>query len=336
MSFSVNGHSSLCHLFEITPENELKETFRKVLGRVQVTVGETNLRRMSNDINEKEFIHFDDFFQNEEINSRTCDKFISAMLKFYSVADHFLYELKIEKAVWNILLEHKKWLADHSRYGDIDKNGLYLINMKDDTVYRLFCIYNRFSNTNGLDRYRVTASNSSSRRLNQQPRSSANRRRITQNGGRSHERVANGDQLYLRENELNERLLINQNGNMTPDEEADFLEMDFEPNESEDSDDSGDSGRGADETTDGNDAAEDLDEFVHDHGFGAASYVLGDSSSIASHSTHVNHDPNELTGASAMLIDVVSLDSRLFAILERSSLISMNIRSKHLSIYCCC
>ena len=157
---------------------------------------------------------------------------------------------------------------------------------------------------NGIDRYRVTAGNSSSRRLNQQARSSAHRRRISQNGGRSHERVTNGDQVYLRENELNERLLINQNGNMTPDEEADFLEMDFEPNESEDSDDSGDSGRGADETTDGNDAAEDLDEFVHDHGFGAASYALGDSSSIAPHSTHVNHNPNELTGASAMINDV--------------------------------
>ena len=149
MSFSVNGHSSLCHLFEITPENELKETFRKVLGRVQVTVGETNLRRMSNDVNGKEFIHFDEFFQNEDINCRTCDKFIFTMLKFYNVTDHFLYELKIEKAVWSILLEHKKWLADHSRYGDIDKNGVYLINMKDDTVYRLFCLYNRFSNTNG-------------------------------------------------------------------------------------------------------------------------------------------------------------------------------------------
>ena len=159
---------------------------------------------------------------------------------------------------------------------------------------------------NGIDRYRLTASNSSSRRSNQQARSSAHRRRISQNGGRSHERVTNGDQVYLRENEQNERLLINQNGNMTPDEEADFLEMDFEPNESEDSDDSGDSGRGADETTDGNDAAEDLDEFVHDHGFGAASYALGDSSSIAPHSIRVNHDPNELTGASAMLKDVDS------------------------------
>ena len=73
----------------------------------------------------------------------------------------------------------------------------------------------------------------------------------------------NGDAPYLRENELNERQL-NQNGNLTPDEEADFLEMDFEPNESDDSDDSGDSGRGADETTDGNDAAEDLDEFVQE------------------------------------------------------------------------
>ena len=159
---------------------------------------------------------------------------------------------------------------------------------------------------NGMDRYRLTASNSSSRRSNQQARSSAHRRRISQNGGRSHERVTNGDQVYLRENEQNERLLINQNDNMTPDEEADFLEMDFEPNESEDSDDSGDSGRGADETTDGNDAAEDLDEFVHDHGFGAASYALGDSSSIAPHSIRVNHDPNELTGASAMLKDVDS------------------------------
>ena len=149
MSFSVNGHSSLCHLFEITPENKLKETFRKVLGHVQVTVGETNLRRMSHDVNEKEFIHFDEFFQNVDINSRTCDQFISAMLKFYGVTDHFLYELKIEKAVWSILLEHKKWFADHSRYGDIDKNGVYLINMKDDTVYRLFCLYNRFSHTNG-------------------------------------------------------------------------------------------------------------------------------------------------------------------------------------------
>ena len=35
------------------------------------------------------------------------------------------------------------------RSGDIDKNGVYLINMKDETVYRLFCVYNRFSHTNG-------------------------------------------------------------------------------------------------------------------------------------------------------------------------------------------
>ena len=60
-----------------------------------------------------------------------------------------------------------------------------------------------------------------------------------------------------------------RNGNVTPDDEADFLEMDFEPNDSDASEDSGDSGRGADETTDGNDAIDDLDDFVHDHGFGA-------------------------------------------------------------------
>ena len=74
-----------------------------------------------------------------------------------------------------------------------------------------------------------------------------------------------------------------RNGNITPDEEADFLEMDFEPDDSEDSDDSGDSGRGADETTDGNDAAEDLDEFVHDHGFGAVGGVINDYSHDRSH-----------------------------------------------------
>ena len=65
-----------------------------------------------------------------------------------------------------------------------------------------------------------------------------------------------------------------RNGNMTPDDEADFLEMDFEPNDSDASEDSGDSGRGADETTDGNDAIEDLDDFVHDHGFGAVGGIL--------------------------------------------------------------
>ena len=65
-----------------------------------------------------------------------------------------------------------------------------------------------------------------------------------------------------------------RNGNLTPDDEADFLEMDFEPNDSDASEDSGDSGRGADETTDGNDAIEDLDDFVHDHGFGAVGGIL--------------------------------------------------------------
>ena len=149
MSFSVTGYSSLGHLFEITPEDEYKETFRKVLGRVQVAVGETNLQRISLDVNKKDFVHFDEFFQNENVNTRSCDQFINAMLKFYGVSDHFLYELKIEKAVWNILLENKKWFAEHSKYGDIDKNGLHVINMKDDTIYRLFCLYNRFSHSHG-------------------------------------------------------------------------------------------------------------------------------------------------------------------------------------------
>ena len=96
------------------------------------------------------------------------------------------------------------------------------------------------------------------------------------------------DVPYVVENGLNERLNVNENGNIAPDDEAEFLEMDFEPNESEDSDDSGDSGRGADETTDGNDAAEDLDEFVQDHGFSATKKNFDETNALKDLSVNIN------------------------------------------------
>ena len=152
---------------------------------------------------------------------------------------------------------------------------------------------------NGLNGQRVAGSNSNSRRSTQRPVDSTHRRRVSRNDARNHQSSMNGDVPYMGENDLNERLHVNQNGNVTPDDEADFLEMDFEPNDSDDSDDSGDSGRGADETTDGNDAAEDLDEFVQDHGFGAAPNVLGGNSSVPSLAPQGCLNPVELAGASA-------------------------------------
>ena len=141
---------------------------------------------------------------------------------------------------------------------------------------------------NGLNGQRVAGSNSSSSRSTQRPVDSAHRRRASRNVARNNQSSMNGDVPYVVENGLNERHNVNENGNITPDEEADFLEMDFEPNESEDSDDSGDSGRGADETTDGNDAAEDLDEFVQDHGFSATKKNFDETNALKDLSVNIN------------------------------------------------
>ena len=146
---SETGYSSLGHLFEFESEADHKEIFRKVLGRVQITVGETNIHRTSEEYNKRisqtKFVPFDEYFKNTEINIGSCHSFIITMLKHYNVVDALTYELKIEKAVWSILKENKKWFEMHNRYGNLDEGGMTVINMNDATVYRIFCIFNRFS-----------------------------------------------------------------------------------------------------------------------------------------------------------------------------------------------
>ena len=125
------------------------------------------------------------------------------------------------------------------------------------------------------NRRRLVGNRPNARRL--QGRGTNNGTRSTPNAQISDHMDFNGIVESIGENEI-EGSQRNPSRNITPDEEIDFLEMDFEPNDSDDSDDSGDSGRGADETTDGNDAAEDLDDFIHDHGFGAPVGAIGDNS----------------------------------------------------------
>ena len=157
-SISGNAFFSLCHLFEFEEDN--KEAFRKVLGKVQITVGETNLHRLSIQVRNSGFVPFDDFFSNVEVNVESCHEFIITLLKHYNVYDSFTYELKIEKAVWSVLMENPTWFALHHKYGDIDHGGVHLINIKDDpTVYRLFCLFNRFGNCHQGDKLRLDLEN---------------------------------------------------------------------------------------------------------------------------------------------------------------------------------
>ena len=92
-----------------------------------------------------------DFFKNVDVNVETCHDFITRQLKHYKVTDSFSYELKIEKAVWDILLGNKMWYEMHNKYGDIDTTGIMIINMDRGIAYRLFCLYNRFGKSRGIN-----------------------------------------------------------------------------------------------------------------------------------------------------------------------------------------
>ena len=157
-SISGNAFFSLCHLFEF--EVDYKEAFRRVLGKVQITVGETNLHRLSIKVKDSGFVPFDDFFSNVEVTVESCHEFIITLLKHYNVYDTFTYELKIEKAVWSVLMENSTWFALHHKYGDLDHGGVRVINMKNDpTVYRLFCLFNRFGHCQQGDKLRLELPN---------------------------------------------------------------------------------------------------------------------------------------------------------------------------------
>ena len=80
-----------------------------------------------------------------EVTVQSCHEFIITLLKHYNVYDSFTYELKIEKAVWCVLMENPTWFAKHHKIGDLDHGGVKVINIKNDpTFYRLFCLFNRF------------------------------------------------------------------------------------------------------------------------------------------------------------------------------------------------
>ena len=160
---------------------------------------------------------------------------------------------------------------------------------------------------NGQNRHRGSGIRPNTRRHAPHRRTAANRGQLSPSSEFNHQANFNGSVAEQIENEVVGNLNQNVNGDITPDEDVDFLEMDFEPNESDDSDDSGDSGRGADETTDGNDAADDLDEFVNDHGFGAPSSILGDYTHLNIPIHQSNHDHSEIEGAAAINIHDVHM-----------------------------
>jgi len=165
LSISGNAIFSLCHLFEF--EEDYKEAFRKVLGKVKIVVGDANIHLQQHTqpshspitVNDSGFVPFDDYFSNVEVTVESCHEFIITLLKRYNVYDSFTYELKIEKAVWSVLMENSTWFARHHTHGDLDHGGVQVINMKDPTVYRLFCLFNRFGHCDPSDKLRLDLEN---------------------------------------------------------------------------------------------------------------------------------------------------------------------------------
>ena len=154
---SASVYSFLGHLFEIDVDSDYKDILRKVLERVKIQVDTSHINQLSKKANKPGFIPFDEFFSNNlEISIKSCHDFITSLLKHYKIVDAFGnslemdMELKIEKAVWRILMENKNWRDMHNKYGNIDdENGIHLINMEHSTVYRLFCLFNRFCKVTG-------------------------------------------------------------------------------------------------------------------------------------------------------------------------------------------
>ena len=148
-------YSFLGHIFELYSPQDHKFIFQKVLERVKIGFTKHQIDLLSKKSKESKFVPFDDFFKCNEISIESCQKFVTNLLKHYKLVDAFGYSLeteiknKIEKIVWRILLENTEWCNRHCKYGQLDEDGIHIINLNDVTIYRLFCLFNRFSYSYG-------------------------------------------------------------------------------------------------------------------------------------------------------------------------------------------
>ena len=145
---SGTGYSSLAHLFEYEDEQSqtgYKKAFSEVMETIRVTPGKAHGPSRENRQTKSQFMPFHDFFKKYDVNIDSCCAFIRRFLNHYRIIDPSSFELKIEKSVWGILVNRKKWRDQQKENGILHEGIVYDTNTEVDTDYRLFSLFNRFS-----------------------------------------------------------------------------------------------------------------------------------------------------------------------------------------------
>ena len=137
MKYIATGYVSIGHLFECDGDDKNTMKNRKVLQKLLDHARATFDKSM---IDKEHFTMFDTFFANLPVSIESASQFLHCILKQPN-ADDVLYQLAIEKLVWNIFRNSNKYLA-----GLCLKYKNSQVDEEDD-CFRLFCIFNRFCET---------------------------------------------------------------------------------------------------------------------------------------------------------------------------------------------
>ena len=137
MKYIATGYVSIGHLFECNGDDNNTKGNRKALQNLLEYVRATFDVTM---IDKGHFGYFDTFFENLPVNIESSSQFLHCILK-RPKADDVLYQLGIEKLVWNMIKNNGQYVSGLClKYKNSQVEEV-------DNCFQLFCIFNRFCET---------------------------------------------------------------------------------------------------------------------------------------------------------------------------------------------
>ena len=127
-----NGYASVGHLFELQPEqyNEgYKNVLAQLVNKIFMGLDETIVDRTG-------FRQFSNYFHHVPVSVESAGKFLRGILRRHEVND-FSFQITIEKLVWRLI---KSYYIQ----------GIYMNYEKEELAFRLFCLFNRFCDTENI------------------------------------------------------------------------------------------------------------------------------------------------------------------------------------------
>ena len=134
---SGTGYDAVGHLLKLPGVRDHKASLHTL-----VSAFEEN----DNDIIQpRGILLFYKFCEDAIVSFESSTEFLRDVLKRHE-AEELPFQLKVEKTVWSVIRDH---YASHETHQEFCNND----EIEEDTCFLLFCVFNRFCDTNNLEMY---------------------------------------------------------------------------------------------------------------------------------------------------------------------------------------